>query len=62
VFWFREQRAPGKKSVSYEDGIKRVAAFSSIKSLWALTTHHAHLPPTTSSSTPPYSGPCGKTR
>ncbi|KAJ7674466.1 translation initiation factor eIF4e [Mycena olivaceomarginata] len=50
VFWFRQQRTQGKKIVSFEDGIKRVAAFSSIKSLWALTTHLAPpsvLAPTT---------------
>ncbi|KAJ7854034.1 hypothetical protein B0H14DRAFT_3449822 [Mycena olivaceomarginata] len=41
VFWFRQQRAPGNKIVSYEDGSKRVAAFSSIEYLWALTTHLA---------------------
>ncbi|KAJ7114633.1 translation initiation factor eIF 4e-like domain-containing protein [Mycena crocata] len=39
VFWFRQQRAPGNKIVSYEEGIKRVAAFSSIESFWALHTH-----------------------
>ncbi|KAJ7854053.1 translation initiation factor eIF4e [Mycena olivaceomarginata] len=50
VFWFRQQRTPGNKIVSYEDGIKRVAAFSSVESLWALTTHLAPpsaLAPTT---------------
>jgi hypothetical protein len=31
VFWFRQQRTPGNKIVSYEDGIKRVAAFSSVR-------------------------------
>ncbi|KAJ7201774.1 translation initiation factor eIF 4e-like domain-containing protein [Mycena haematopus] len=39
VFWFRQQRAPGNKIVSYEEGIKRVAAFSSVESFWALHTH-----------------------
>jgi translation initiation factor 4E len=34
MFWFRQQQ---RKIVSYEGGIKRVAAFSSSKSLWALT-------------------------
>ncbi|KAJ7841901.1 hypothetical protein B0H14DRAFT_3140075 [Mycena olivaceomarginata] len=50
VFWFRQQRTPGNKIVSYEDGIKRVAAFSSVESLWTLTTHLAPpsaLAPTT---------------
>jgi translation initiation factor 4E len=31
VFWFRQQRAPGNKIISYEEGIKRVAAFSSVR-------------------------------
>ncbi|KAJ7726010.1 translation initiation factor eIF4e [Mycena maculata] len=39
VFWFRQQRAPGNKIISYEEGIKRVAAFSSVESFWALHTH-----------------------
>ncbi|KAJ6622278.1 translation initiation factor eIF 4e-like domain-containing protein [Mycena sp. CBHHK59/15] len=50
VFWFRQQRAPGNKIISYEEGIKRVAAFSSVESFWALQTHLAPpslLTPTT---------------
>ncbi|KAJ7114861.1 translation initiation factor eIF 4e-like domain-containing protein [Mycena epipterygia] len=50
VFWFRQQRAPGNKIISYEEGIKRVAAFSSVESFWALHTHLAPpslLTPTT---------------
>ncbi|KAJ7662866.1 translation initiation factor eIF 4e-like domain-containing protein [Mycena rosella] len=50
VFWFRQQRAPGNKILSYEEGIKRVAAFSSVESFWALHTHLAPpslLTPTT---------------
>ncbi|KAJ7491419.1 translation initiation factor eIF4e [Mycena galericulata] len=39
VFWFRQQRAPGNKIASYEEGIKRVAAFSSVESFWSLHTH-----------------------
>ncbi|KAJ7618717.1 translation initiation factor eIF 4e-like domain-containing protein [Roridomyces roridus] len=39
VFWFRQQRAPGNKIVNYEEGIKRVAAFSSVESFWSLHTH-----------------------
>ncbi|KAJ7155594.1 translation initiation factor eIF4e [Mycena filopes] len=39
VFWFRQQRAPGNKIISYEEGIKRVAAFGSVESFWALHTH-----------------------
>ncbi|KAJ7792570.1 translation initiation factor eIF4e [Mycena olivaceomarginata] len=42
VFWFRQQRTPGNKF--------RVTAFSSVESLWALTTHLAPpsaLAPTT---------------
>ncbi|KAJ7662722.1 hypothetical protein DFH06DRAFT_1325071 [Mycena polygramma] len=41
VFWFRQQRSPGNKILSYEEGIKRVAAFSSVESFWALHTHLA---------------------
>ncbi|KAJ6473436.1 translation initiation factor eIF 4e-like domain-containing protein [Mycena vitilis] len=50
VFWFRQQRSPGNKILSYEEGIKRVAAFSSVESFWALHTHLAspsQLTPTT---------------
>ncbi|KAJ6460634.1 translation initiation factor eIF 4e-like domain-containing protein [Mycena sanguinolenta] len=39
VFYFRQHRAPGNKIVSYEEGIKRVSAFSSVESFWALQTH-----------------------
>ncbi|KAF8184066.1 translation initiation factor eIF 4e-like domain-containing protein [Mycena galopus ATCC 62051] len=39
VFYFRQQRTPGNKILSYEEGIKRVAAFSSVESFWALATH-----------------------
>ena len=31
VFWFRRQRAPGNKNVNYEEGIKKIAAFSSVR-------------------------------
>ncbi|KAJ7476666.1 translation initiation factor eIF4e [Mycena latifolia] len=50
VFWFRQQRAPGNKIISYEEGIKRVAPFSSVESFWALHTHltpPSQLTPTT---------------
>ena len=30
VFWFRQQRTPGNKNVNYEEGIKKIAAFSSV--------------------------------
>ena len=30
VFWFRQQRTPGNKKVNYEEGIKKIAAFSSV--------------------------------
>jgi hypothetical protein len=30
IFWFRQQRAPGNKLVSYEEGIKKISAFSSV--------------------------------
>ncbi|KAG6852802.1 hypothetical protein C0991_009078 [Blastosporella zonata] len=39
VFWFRQQRAPGNKITSYEDGIKKISAFSSAESFWSLWTH-----------------------
>ncbi|KAJ7247371.1 translation initiation factor eIF4e [Mycena rebaudengoi] len=50
VFWFRQQRAPGNKIISYEEGIKRISAFSSVESFWSLQTHLAPpslLTPTT---------------
>ncbi|KAF8889396.1 translation initiation factor eIF 4e-like domain-containing protein [Infundibulicybe gibba] len=50
VFWFRQQRAPGNKIISYEEGIKKIAAFSSVESFWSLWTHLAPpsaLQPTT---------------
>ncbi|KAF5316040.1 hypothetical protein D9619_006358 [Psilocybe cf. subviscida] len=39
VFWFRQQRSPGNKIISYEEGIKKIAAFSSVESFWSLWTH-----------------------
>ncbi|KAF8141754.1 translation initiation factor eIF 4e-like domain-containing protein [Boletus edulis] len=39
VFWFRQQRAPGNKITNYEEGIKKVASFSSVESFWSLHTH-----------------------
>ena len=33
IFWFRQQRAPGNKIVSYEEGIKKISTFSSV-SFW----------------------------
>jgi len=50
VFWFRQQRTPGNKNVNYEEGIKKIAAFSSVESFWSLWTHLAPpsaLQPTT---------------
>ncbi|KDR80584.1 hypothetical protein GALMADRAFT_60856 [Galerina marginata CBS 339.88] len=50
VFWFRQQRAPGNKIISYEEGIKKIAAFSSAESFWSLWTHltpPSSLQPTT---------------
>ncbi|KAF8159607.1 translation initiation factor eIF 4e-like domain-containing protein [Crassisporium funariophilum] len=50
VFWFRQQRSPGNKIISYEEGIKKIAAFSSVESFWSLWTHLAPpsaLQPTT---------------
>jgi translation initiation factor 4E len=50
VSWFRQQRTPENKILSYGDGIKRVLVFSSVESLWALTIHLAPpsvLAPTT---------------
>ncbi|EIM86853.1 eukaryotic translation initiation factor 4E [Stereum hirsutum FP-91666 SS1] len=43
VFWFRQQRTPGNKITNYEEGIKKIAAFSSVESFWSLWTHL--LPP-----------------
>ena len=41
VFWFRQQRAPGNKITNYEEGIKKVASFSSV----SFRLHSAsHLP------------------
>ncbi|KAI0820297.1 eukaryotic translation initiation factor 4E class II [Trametes gibbosa] len=31
VFWFRQQRAPGNKITNYEEGIKKISAFSSVR-------------------------------
>ncbi|VDB99911.1 unnamed protein product [Peniophora sp. CBMAI 1063] len=39
VFWFRQQRAPGNKITNYEEGIKKIAAFSTVESFWSLWTH-----------------------
>ncbi|KAL1700205.1 translation initiation factor eIF 4e-like domain-containing protein [Schizophyllum commune] len=50
VFFFRMRRAPGDKITSYEEGIKRIAAFSSAESFWGLWTHlepPSKLQPTT---------------
>ncbi|KAJ7576909.1 translation initiation factor eIF4e [Mycena floridula] len=50
VFWFRQQRSPGNKIISYEEGIKKISAFSSVESFWPLWTHLAPpsaLQPTT---------------
>jgi translation initiation factor 4E len=50
VFWFRAQRAPGDKIKNYEEGIKRIAAVSSVESFWSTFTHLAPpsaLAPTT---------------
>lgn len=30
VSWFRQQRAPGNKITNYEEGIKKISAFSSV--------------------------------
>ncbi|KAJ3517755.1 hypothetical protein NLJ89_g309 [Agrocybe chaxingu] len=50
IFWFRQQRSPGNKIISYEEGIKKIAAFSSVESFWSLWTHltpPSSLQPTT---------------
>jgi len=39
VFWFRQQRTPGNKLISYEEGIKKISSFSSVESFWSLWTH-----------------------
>ncbi|KIK79711.1 hypothetical protein PAXRUDRAFT_160531 [Paxillus rubicundulus Ve08.2h10] len=45
VFWFRQRRAPGNKITNYEEGIKKIASFSSVESFWSL---HSHLSPPSS--------------
>lgn len=50
IFWFRQHRAPGNKITNYEEGIKKISAFSSVESYWSLWTHLAPpsaLQPTT---------------
>lgn len=50
IFFFRMRRAPGDKITSYEEGIKRISAFSSAESFWGLWTHlepPSKLQPTT---------------
>ncbi|KIY68907.1 eukaryotic translation initiation factor 4E class II [Cylindrobasidium torrendii FP15055 ss-10] len=39
VYWFRQQRSPGNKIVSYEDGIRRISSFDTVESFWTLWTH-----------------------
>jgi len=39
VFWFRQQRSPGNKVTNYEEGIKKITAFSSVESFWSIWTH-----------------------
>jgi len=39
IFWFRQHRAPGNKITNYEEGIKKISAFSSVESFWSLWTH-----------------------
>ncbi|TFY55530.1 hypothetical protein EVJ58_g8189 [Rhodofomes roseus] len=39
VFWFRQHRGPGTKITNYEEGIKKITAYSSIESFWSLWTH-----------------------
>ncbi|THH18047.1 hypothetical protein EW146_g2863 [Bondarzewia mesenterica] len=34
-----QQRAPGNKITNYEEGIKKISAFSSVESFWSLWTH-----------------------
>lgn len=41
TFWFRQQRAPGNKITSYEEGIKKVASFSSVSFCLSLCFHLA---------------------
>jgi len=46
VFWFRQQRAPGNKITNYEEGIKKVASFSSVSLFLSLGFHHPQaIPP-----------------
>jgi len=39
IFWFRQQRSPGNKVTNYEEGIKKITAFSSVESFWSIWTH-----------------------
>ncbi|KAG6381480.1 translation initiation factor eIF 4e-like domain-containing protein [Boletus reticuloceps] len=39
VFWFRQQRAPGNKITNYEEGIKKIASFSSVSLFLSLSFH-----------------------
>jgi translation initiation factor 4E len=43
VFWFRQQRAPGNKITSYEEGIKKISAFSSVSSILFKSYNHIIL-------------------
>jgi len=54
VFWFRQQRSPGNKIISYEDGIKKISAFSSVRPL-----NNPAIPQLTSPSRLNHSGHCG---
>ncbi|KAH8792945.1 eukaryotic translation initiation factor 4E class II [Flagelloscypha sp. PMI_526] len=50
IFWFRQQRSPGNKIVSYEEGIKRISAFSSVENFMNIYSHltlPSQLQPTT---------------
>ena len=44
VFWFRQQRHPGNKITNYEEGIKKISAFSSVsRTRCILYTAPAHV-------------------
>lgn len=38
VFWYRQQRSPGNKITNYEEGIKKISAFSSVRPTTLLTS------------------------
>jgi hypothetical protein len=44
VFWFRQQRHPGNKITNYEEGIKKISAFSSVSCIAAFIQLRVVIP------------------